>query len=58
MSKLGTNTGSVEYSPDRIRRMERAKLNQEKKWAKKCGPVTIRKATPEEMKRKKRPASR
>jgi hypothetical protein len=41
--KTGGNTSSVEYSPARVERMNRARERQEKRWARMAGPVTIRK---------------
>lgn len=40
--KTGTNTGSVEMSPARARRRAAARRREEKRWAKKSGPVTVR----------------
>jgi hypothetical protein len=39
--KTGTNTSSVETSPARDRRAA-ARRRQEKRWAKKSGPITVR----------------
>jgi len=40
--KTGTNTSSVEVSPARARRAAQRRRAQEKRWARKSGPVTVR----------------
>lgn len=40
--KRGTQTGSMEYSNAKRRKMQAKKRMEEKEWAKKCGPVIIR----------------
>lgn len=41
MSKQGTNTGSISYSPARKKRMQAARRAQERRWAARSGPVTV-----------------
>jgi hypothetical protein len=38
-----------EASTDRLKRREKVRKREEKRWAKKCGPVKTRTATPEEI---------
>lgn len=40
--KTGVSTGGVEVSPARARRNAKARKRQEQRWARKCGPVTVR----------------
>jgi len=39
--KTGVPTGSVEYSPDRLKRRRRARQRQEERWAARSGPFVI-----------------
>jgi hypothetical protein len=41
-TRTGTSMGGLEVSPDRARRAARRRRRQEKAWARKCGPVTVR----------------
>lgn len=44
-------TDSMEYSPNRKRRRAKQLRAQERRWASKAGPVTVRKIeTPDELK--------
>lgn len=47
--KQGGQTGSVETSPERAKRIRRAKKRQEERWARKSSEVTTKVATPEEI---------
>jgi len=38
--------GSMEYSPERIKRMNRAKVRTERRWAAMAGPVEVRRVEP------------
>ncbi len=40
--RSGVATSSVEYSPERLRRMHAAMTRTETRWAKMAGPVTVR----------------
>jgi hypothetical protein len=40
--KTGVSTGGVETSPARTKARAQARARQEKRWAKKAGPVTTR----------------
>jgi hypothetical protein len=47
--KSGTNTGSVERSPERAKREARKRRRQEAAWAARNGPVTVRRVDPDEL---------
>lgn len=51
IGKTGVGTSSIEYSPQRIKRMKKAKVRQEKRWKEKCGPVTIKFVDPTLLKK-------
>jgi hypothetical protein len=40
--RTGSATSSVEYSPERLRRMSAAMARTETRWARMAGPVTVR----------------
>ena len=47
--RQGTSTAGVEYSPEKAKRIRRARRSQEKRWASKASEVTTRTVTPEEI---------
>lgn len=42
-AKQGGNTGSIEVSPARARRMQRRRRAQDRAWAARSGPVIVTK---------------
>jgi len=44
--KQGGSTSSMEYSPERIKRMNQAKARTERRWAAMAGPVEVRRVEP------------
>jgi hypothetical protein len=50
-SNEGGNTSSMSYSPARRKRMAAKRKREERRWAMKAGPVEIRQATADDIKR-------
>ncbi len=48
---VGTATGGMEYSPETLIRMNRARERQESRWARMAGKMTVSQITPEQEKR-------
>ena len=46
--KTGIPTGSVVYSPGRLKAMRAAARRTERRWAAMAGPVSVRRIEPEE----------
>jgi len=49
-TRAGASLGGIEMSPERRRRQAAKRKREEKRWAKKCGPVTVRFVDPATLK--------
>lgn len=45
--RVGGATSSIEYSPNKIKKMKAAAARTERRWAAMAGPVTIRRTEPQ-----------
>ncbi len=51
----GGSTGSIEYSPEKVKRMEAQMKRTEQRWASMAGPVEVRQAEPTVTARRRSP---